>query len=45
MEVFHSSFRGSILLKVLLETRLQSKSFEPLIDFLRFLVQKLWPII
>jgi len=25
-----------------LETRLESESFEPLIDFLAFLVQKLW---
>ena len=31
----------SISLKFSLETRLQSKSFEPLIDFLTFLVQKL----
>jgi len=31
----------SILLKFSLETRLESKSFEPLIDFLAFLVQKL----
>jgi len=34
---------GSILLKFSLEARLQSKSFEPLIGFLAFLVQKLWP--
>jgi len=26
-----------------METRLQSESFETLIDFLAFLVQKLWP--
>jgi len=26
-----------------METRLESKSFETLIDFLVFLVQKLWP--
>ena len=32
----------SISLKFSLETRLESKSFEPLIDFLAFLVQKLW---
>jgi len=32
---------GSILLKFLLETRLGSESFEPLISFLAFLVQKL----
>jgi len=32
---------GSILLKFTLETRLESESFEPLIDFLTFLVQKL----
>ena len=32
----------SILLKFSLETRLESESFEPLIDFLAFLVQKLW---
>ena len=31
----------SILLKFSLETRLESESFEPLIDFLAFLVQKL----
>jgi len=31
----------SISLKFLLETRLESESFEPLIDFLAFLVQKL----
>jgi len=32
----------SISLKFLLETRLESESFEPLIDFLAFPVQKLW---
>jgi len=32
---------GSILLKFLLETRLQSKSFDTLDDLLRFWVQKL----
>jgi len=32
----------SISLKFSLETRLESESFEPLIDFLAFLVQKLW---
>ena len=32
----------SFSLKFTLETRLESKSFEPLIDFLAFLVQKLW---
>jgi len=32
----------SVSLKFLLETRLESESFEPLIDFLAFLVQKLW---
>jgi len=31
-----------ISLEFLLETRLKSESFEPLIDFLTFLVQKLW---
>ena len=31
-----------ISLKFLLETRLKSESFEPLINFLAFLVQKLW---
>jgi len=31
----------SVLLKFSLETRLESESFEPLIDFLAFLVQKL----
>jgi len=33
----------SILLEFLLETRLESKVFEPLISFLAFLVQKPWP--
>jgi len=32
----------SVSLKFSLETRLESRSFEPLIDFLVFLVQKLW---
>jgi len=32
----------SILLKFSLETRLKSESFEPLIDFVAFWVQKLW---
>jgi len=32
----------SILLKCSLETRLEFESFEPLINFLAFLVQKLW---
>jgi len=32
---------GSISLKFSLETRLESESFEPLINFLTFLVQKL----
>jgi len=32
----------SISLKFPLETRLESASFEPLIDFLAFLVQNLW---
>jgi len=32
----------SVSLKFSLETRLKSESFEPLIDFLEFLVQKLW---
>jgi len=32
---------GSISLKVSLENRLESESFEPLIDFLAFLVQKI----
>jgi len=31
----------TILLKFSLETRLESESFEPLIDFLAFLVEKL----
>jgi len=31
----------SVLLKFSLETRLESESFEPLIDFLAFLVEKL----
>jgi len=34
---------GSILLKFSLETRLESESFEHLIDFLAFMVHKLWP--
>jgi len=34
---------GSISLKFFVETRLKSKSFDPLIGFLEFLVQKLWP--
>jgi len=34
---------GSISLKFSLETRQESVSFETLIDFLAFLVQKLWP--
>ena len=34
--------RQSVSLKFSLETRLESESFEPLIDFLAFLVQKLW---
>jgi len=32
----------SVSLKSSLETRLEFKSFEPLIDFLAFLSQKLW---
>jgi len=32
---------GTISLKLSLETRLESESFEPLINFLVFLVQKL----
>jgi len=32
----------SVSLKFSLETKLESESFEPLIDFLAFLVQKLW---
>jgi len=32
---------GSILFKFLLETRLESESFEPLINFLMLLVKKL----
>jgi len=34
---------GNILLKFSLEIRLESKPFETLTDFLRVLVQKLWP--
>jgi len=34
---------GSISLKFLLTLKLKSESFEPLIDFLMFLVQKIWP--
>jgi len=33
----------SILLKILLETRLEFKCFEPLIGFLTFLDQTFWP--
>ena len=33
---------GNISLKFSLETRLQSESFEPSIDFLAFLVKKMW---
>jgi len=32
----------SVSLKFSLETRLESESFQPLINFLAFLVQKLW---
>ena len=32
----------SVFLKFSLKTRLESESFEPLIDFLTFLIQKLW---
>ena len=35
----------SVSLKFSLESRLESESFEPLIDFLAFLVQKLRSII
>jgi len=34
---------GSISLKFSLEIRLESESFETLINFLMFLLQKLWP--
>ena len=34
---------GSISLKFLLETKLNSESFDTLDDLLRFQVQKLWP--
>jgi len=34
---------GSISLKFLLETRLESEFFEPLIDFLGSWVHKVWP--
>jgi len=34
--------RESILLKFSVQTRLKSKSFEPLIGFLMFPLQKLW---
>jgi len=36
------SNKGCISLKLAVETRLKSESFEPLIGFLAFLVQKLW---
>jgi len=38
----HQQLGGSILLKFLLETRLQSESFDTLDDLLGFRVQKLW---
>jgi len=38
----HQLLDGSISLKFLLETRLQSKSFDTLDDLLGFRVQKLW---
>jgi len=34
---------GSILLKFPLETKLKSESFKLLVNFLAFLVEKLWP--
>ena len=34
---------GSILLMFSLQTRTESEAFEPLIDFLSFLVHNLWP--
>jgi len=34
---------GPILPKFSLETRLESESFEPMIDFLAFLIHELWP--
>ena len=37
----HQQLGGSILIKFLLETRLQSKSFDTLDHLLKFLVQKL----
>ena len=36
-------WHGSILLNILLETRLISKFFETLDDLMEFRVQKLWP--
>ena len=36
------SLGQNVSLKFSMETRLESESFEPLIDFLVFLVQKLW---
>jgi len=41
MVVFRQSLDGGISLKFLLETRLQSKSFDILDDLLGFWVQKL----
>jgi len=38
----HQPLDGSILLKFLLETRLQSESFDVLDELLGFQVQKLW---
>jgi len=38
----HQPLGGSISLKFLLETRLQSESFDTLDDLLGFWVQKLW---
>jgi len=40
---FENAPDRSILLKLSIETTLESKSFETLIDFLAFLLQKLWP--
>jgi len=34
---------GPILPKFSLETKLESESFEPMIDFLAFLIHELWP--
>ena len=40
----HQPLNGNFWLKLLLENRLESESSEPLIAFLAFVVQTLWPV-